>query len=246
MFRVSAILAIMASATAFTPMGRMTTSSSLKMSFESEIGAQKPLGFWDPLNLLKDADQERFDRLRYVEVKHGRISMLAILGHLVTTAGYRLPGKISYEVAFADVYVSRTFMEPTLMLSIFLTSLPVSFLPSIPRARNFNIQLIIAKLSPSGLKAFDVIPLAGIAQIVAFIGLIELGFNSRQEEIEEAQFEASGWSQEVFTKKQAIELNNGRAAQMGILALMVHEKLDNNPYIINSILGSPVDFNAGF
>jgi hypothetical protein len=33
---------------------------------------------------------------------------------------------------------------------------------------------------------------------------------------------------------------------MGILALMVHEKLDNNPYIINSLLGAPVDFNAGF
>jgi hypothetical protein len=48
-------------------------SSCLKMSFESEIGAQAPLGFWDPLGLLKDADQERFDRLRYVENKHGRI-----------------------------------------------------------------------------------------------------------------------------------------------------------------------------
>jgi hypothetical protein len=30
---------------------------------------------------------------------------------------------------------------------------------------------------------------------------------------------------------------------MGILALMVHEKLDNNPYIINSLLGAPVKFN---
>ena len=103
MFRVSFFVAIMASAVAFAPMGRKATSSGLKMSFQSELGAQPPLGFWDPLNLLKDADQERFDRLRYVEVKHGRISMLAILGHLVTTAGYRLPGKIAYQVAFADV-----------------------------------------------------------------------------------------------------------------------------------------------
>jgi hypothetical protein len=47
----------------------------------------------------------------------------------------------------------------------------------------------------------------------------------------------------ALNKKLAIELNNGRAAQMGILALMVHEKLDNNPYIINSLLGSPVPFN---
>jgi hypothetical protein len=44
-------------------------------------------------------------------------------------------------------------------------------------------------------------------------------------------------------QKKAIELNNGRAAQTGFLALIVHEKLDNNPYIINSLLGAPVAFN---
>lgn len=43
--------------------------NTLQMSFENAIGAQPPLGFWDPLGLLKDADQERFDRLRYVEVR---------------------------------------------------------------------------------------------------------------------------------------------------------------------------------
>ena len=64
--------------------------SMLKMNdFRGEIGAQPPLGFWDPLGILNDADQERFDNLRIVENKHGRISMLAILGHLVTTAGVR-------------------------------------------------------------------------------------------------------------------------------------------------------------
>lgn len=54
----------------------------MKMNFENELGAQAPLGFWDPLYWLENADQERFDRLRYVEIKHGRICMLAILGHL--------------------------------------------------------------------------------------------------------------------------------------------------------------------
>jgi hypothetical protein len=54
-----------------------------------------------------------------------------------------------------------------------------------------------------------------------------------------------GWDtfdEETKLSKRAIELNNGRAAQMGILALMVHEKLDGNPYVINSLLGSPVPF----
>ena len=34
---------------------------------------------WDPLNLA--TTPERFDRLRYVEVKHGRIAMLAVVGY---------------------------------------------------------------------------------------------------------------------------------------------------------------------
>jgi hypothetical protein len=95
----------------------------------------------------------------------------------------------------------------------------------------------------NGLAALDTIPAAGVAQIVAFIGLIELGFGARQEEIEAAQLNASGWDEETINKKLAIELNNGRAAQMGILALMVHEKLNNDPYIINTLLGAPVPFN---
>ena len=58
-----------------------------------------------------------------------------------------------------------------------------------------------------------------------------------------AEYCNNKFSQLVDERRMAIELNNGRAAQMGILALMVHEKLDNNPYIINSLLGAPVAFN---
>merc|ERR1719453_2641887 len=198
-YQVLALFALVATATAFAPQGRMTTKSVLSMQFEDALGAQPPLGFWDPLGLLTDADQERFDRLRTVETKHGRISMLAILGHLVTSAGVRLPGDIAYGVPFSSI--------------------------------------------KSGLAAFDGIPAGGTLQLVLFIGLIELGFAARKDDIEEAQIRASKWDQETVDKKLAIELNNGRAAQMGILALMVHEKLDNNPYIINSLLGFPVPFN---
>merc|ERR1711933_700314 len=63
---------------------------------ESELGVQPPLGFFDPLGLLDEADQDRFDRLRYIEIKHGRISMLAFLGNIITRAGIYLPGKIDY------------------------------------------------------------------------------------------------------------------------------------------------------
>ena len=38
-----------------------------------------------------------------------------------------------------------------------------------------------------GLAAFDTIPAAGTFQLVAFIGLLEVGFGLRKEEIEAAQ-----------------------------------------------------------
>eukprot|EP01036_Dinobryon_divergens_P030063 gene30063-39256_t len=86
MFNLIVVLATFASAAAFSvSSSRAARSSSLKMGFEDAVGAQPPLGFWDPLGLLNDADQAKFDRLRTVETKHGRIAQLAILGHLVTT-----------------------------------------------------------------------------------------------------------------------------------------------------------------
>merc|ERR1712183_219953 len=72
----------------------MGSTTSLS-AFEDELGGQPPLGFFDPLGLLNgDADQEYFDRLRYTEIKHGRICMLAFLGQLVTRAGIHFGGNI--------------------------------------------------------------------------------------------------------------------------------------------------------
>ena len=80
---------------AFVPSSRVQ-SPTLKMAFETAEGAQAPLGFFDPLGLLKDADEARFDQLRFVELKHGRIAMLGVLGHLVQQ-NYRFPGFIDLE-----------------------------------------------------------------------------------------------------------------------------------------------------
>merc|ERR1719451_92719 len=94
-----AIAAVLAgSAAAFAPNAQISrTSVATNMAFESELGVQPPLGFFDPLGMLNDADQERFDRLRYVELKHGRISQLAFLGNIITRAGIHFPGDIERE-----------------------------------------------------------------------------------------------------------------------------------------------------
>ena len=95
----------------------------------------------------------------------------------------------------------------------------------------------------AGLAALSDLPAEAIFGTLLTVALIEGGFAARKDEIEQAQLTASGWDDETIRNKLAIELNNGRAAQVGILALIVHEKLDNNPYIINDLLGAPVAFN---
>ena len=84
-----------ASAAAFAPSKVAQTTTSLR-AFEGELGVQQPLGFFDPLGMLDDASQDQFDRLRYVEIKHGRIAQLAFLGNIITKAGVRLPGDIDF------------------------------------------------------------------------------------------------------------------------------------------------------
>lgn len=188
--KTAAVLSLLAcSAAAFAPSTPARTSTVLN-AFEGELGDQPPLGFFDPLGLVADGDTKKFDRLRFVELKHGRVSMLAVVGYLITKSGVRLGGDIDFSgTSFASI--------------------------------------------PSGFAAVGAIPGAGLLQLFAFIGFLEIFV---MKDITGGEFVGDfrndfidfGWDkldEETKLQKRAIELNQGRAAMMGILALMVHEKL---------------------
>mmetsp|Transcript_14699 Transcript_14699/g.34141 ORF Transcript_14699/g.34141 Transcript_14699/m.34141 type:complete len:205 (-) Transcript_14699:239-853(-) len=197
--KTAILTTLIAAASAFAPAKQATSSTALN-SFESELGAQEPLGFYDPLGFVEDGDQAKFDRLRYVELKHGRICMLAFIGQLVTRAGIHLPGSINLAGDRFDSF-------------------------------------------PDGAAALfgpDAIPSAGFGQIIAFVGALELAV--MKDVTGEAEFAGDfrngaldfGWDTfgpQTKLRKRAIELNNGRAAMMGVLGLMVHEQIDGNPVI---------------
>jgi hypothetical protein len=170
------------------------STTTLASAFEDELGAQAPLGFFDPFGLLSgDVEEDRFDRLRYVEIKHGRICMLAFLGQITTRGGVHLPGNIDYSGHAFDSY-------------------------------------------PNGVAALfgpDSIPTAGLVQMVAAVGVLECAFmrdvpGTGNEFVGDFRNGYIDFGWDTFTdeeklQKRAVELNNGRAAQFGILGLMVHE-----------------------
>ncbi|CAB9512383.1 Fucoxanthin-chlorophyll a-c binding protein [Seminavis robusta] len=193
--KTAIIASLIASAAAFAPAKNAAkTSVATNMAFEDELGAQAPLGFFDPLGMVADGDQEKFDRLRYVEIKHGRICMLGVVGYLLNAAGVYLPGDIDYSgTKFSDLGY--------------------------------------------GWDASFAVPVAGALQVLAFVGLLELAVmkdieGTGNEHVGDFRNGALdfGWDsfdEETKLTKRALEINQGRAAQMGLLGLMVHDKLGN-------------------
>ena len=80
---------IVAGCTAFAPSANVARSSSTALAgdLSGEIGAQAPLGFWDPLDMTNGGEKDTFDALREIELKHGRVAMLAVVGTFCRQAG---------------------------------------------------------------------------------------------------------------------------------------------------------------
>jgi len=108
---VTAVVGMLASSatkrqTAVRPSGRSIAVKAAQGGFrpEAQLGVQAPVQFWDPLGLASDNNEETFNRRRRVELKHGRVSMLAVIGYIVPEY-YRFPGYLSpsENLKFEDV-----------------------------------------------------------------------------------------------------------------------------------------------
>uniref|UniRef100_A0A6V0CFU2 Uncharacterized protein n=2 Tax=Pseudo-nitzschia australis TaxID=44445 RepID=A0A6V0CFU2_9STRA len=192
---------LIASAAAFAPAQDGRASSAISATkFSDDIGAMAPLGLFDPLGLVEDGSQEKFDLLREYEITHGRVSMLAVVGYLVTAAGIRFPG---------------------------------------------------AEDVPAGLKAFDYLLASKdgqnvLLQMLAFFAVATIVNRDAEWLDVEAEHVGDyrngaldfGWDKfddATKLKKRTVELNNGRAAMMGILGLMVHEQLGGSLPVVGEM-----------
>jgi len=70
-----------------------------------ELGACPPLGYWDPFGMMAFQDEEKFRRNRELELKHGRICMVAAIGMIVPDLFGRFGGYLSpsMDLKFSDI-----------------------------------------------------------------------------------------------------------------------------------------------
>jgi hypothetical protein len=182
--KIAILASLIAGSLAFAPASNSARSSvAVHADLSGEIGAQKPLGFFDPLNMCQDGEKELFDNLRFVELKHGRVAMLAVTGYLVTKAGIRFDGYEDVPSGFGAL----TSMDS---LTVVWTGFTIALLEIVMR-------------DATGENDFP----------GDFRNGYDFGWDKQTDE----------WKR----NKRSIELNQGRAAQMGILGLMTHEAMGN-------------------
>jgi len=172
--------------------------SDVSMFRDGDIGVLPPLGVFDPLGLIETKDMRRFEEM---EIKHGRLAMAATLHVIVTEAGIRFPGYLS----------DGTFGGE-----------PIKF----------------ADVPGGTLASMMAIPPLGWAQIVGFIALCDsteiLGIFSQSPDrapgdtAPDVTFNTP-WvrydNDEQRTFKLNVERQNGRAAMLGIVGMIIHEAL---------------------
>ena len=81
---------------------------------------------------------------------------------------------------------------------------------------------------PTGIAGLFSVPTAGLAQIIAFVGLVELAWMPASKydgDYGVGYFGTNVEDPEEKARKLNVELNNGRAAMMGIIGNMVAEEL---------------------
>lgn len=177
-----------------------------------EIGVMPPLGRWDPLQ-IREQGPERYRRFVEMEIKHGRMSMAAVTGVLVTYSGIRWPGYLSTAegIKFSDIPGGA-----------------ISSWAALPIAAWFQIVLFISFLEIYFLKqdpekdAGDVVPDDWVWARYPDGYDVWLGDGSTKQVGEEELFLGKTW-------KLNAERNNGRAAMMGISGMVIHEALTGNP-----------------
>lgn len=227
-----AILSALSTVAAFTPAATPNACTSLKSTAgidELKVIAEKSnpvLKFYDPLDFASvsiydnDADQS-IAWLRHAEIKHGRVAMAAFVGYIAQSNGVHFP------------WAMTTAGEPF----PFAAGSPPEQWDALPDISKWQIILVIGFLEWFSEAAGTHYMRGGTpGKYPNFSDYPELlphpvPFNL---------FDPFGASRNASEEKKQrgliVELNNGRAAQFGILGFLAEQKLEGSVPLLKGLV----------
>ena len=191
---VALVLSALSVASAFAPAANKASTSAMDAAIPRETILSEPDttefgGIWDPLGLAEMGSDETIAWYRHSEIKHGRVSMLAVVGYLVTAAGVRFPGAEGIPDGLGSwqaLLDTKDGMNVLMQMGAFF---------------------VVAEICNRDAYWLDKEPAEFVGDYRN--GALDFGWDKL--------------SAASKMNKRSIELNNGRAAMMGIWGLVTHE-----------------------
>jgi light-harvesting complex I chlorophyll a/b binding protein 1 len=206
----------------------------------SDIGVTEPLGIFDPGNFMTNTasyapfpwappqpqfkpDDTKYRRWQEMEIKHGRIAMLATVHVLVTTLGVKWP--------FFDLSVGQTGLSET-GKAIAFADVPGGTWASWAAIPAFGWAQIVGLVFALDVLVFGQDPEKEAGDVVPdFLPWVRYDDTAPYEAPLGGLWPFPGTY--TFPSEKAyklnVERNNGRAAMLGIFGMMFHEALTGNP-----------------
>jgi len=168
-------------------------------SAEGLIGVCRPFpGGFDPAGLAQKFDRATMLRCREAEIKHGRVSMLAVLGFFVSEEFHPIEDLVDNGVPVPADFASQATWETPAerpLLIAFLVAVAVAEATSIRKTWDMSFE-----------------NRGRIREDVLLGGYLPYG-----------PWAPGNTSPEKFEKRQLAELNNGRLAMIGIAGIVAQE-----------------------
>ena len=216
---VAAILTLLVgSSSAFAPVTTNSRSSSAlaATAFGDRPGVIVPTGYFDPLNLA--TSEEKFEKFRAAELKHGRVAMLAVVGYVVPEF-YRWGGEINFGLKFADIPNGIAAVSAVPALGWLQIITLIGAVESVS-------TLFSIVCSSGGQRAhshFSNIPHFLLIVGTYFDPTMNTGFHLYQEGILQYDIGKPDLAPEAAVVRETQELQHGRLAMLATLELLRHD-----------------------
>jgi hypothetical protein len=186
------------------------------------------IGYFDPLNLADqawwgDSQDATVGFLRHAEIKHGRVAMAAFVGYCIQANGYYWPWKLTGDVTHAQISAAGS---------------PPEQWDALPTAAKWQILLFISFLELWGELSW-VLEQDGLKHYMrgGIPGKFP-SFNSLPHPVPLNLYDPFSLnkkkSRAILDRQLLAEINNGRLAQLGIMAFLAEQKIPNSVPALSS------------